>query len=229
MAEIVQEKAVNQPTEKTVRTRSSFDLSYEFYQSMRFAEYCPHFVQEGVPTDKLPLRSAHRLMTYTLKAPLLSDLKMHKDYFFVPMQCILPLNWNKWYKTPAIGQDVPNDCGPSVDGFWNKVGTLAVNSFGYIPTLLGASPAPSASEAYDALFKLFVFFERFYSDGSLMSNLGIHGNQFFEAHWTNGLNVGDDISYDELFDYFIQKFVKGIGSSVVGYFIIQYGNDTSTI
>lgn len=124
MPEIVDSKAVNEPSDKSIRTRSSFDLSYIFYQTLRFAEYTPHFVEEALDTDHLPLQSAHRLMSYTLQAPLLSDLKIHKDYFHVPMMCILPLNWEKWYRNPAIGQDVPNDCGPSVDGFWNKVGAL---------------------------------------------------------------------------------------------------------
>lgn len=109
-------------------------------------------------------------------APLMSDIKINKDYFFVPMMAILPLNWDKWYETPVIGQDVPNDCGPSVEKFWDKVGTLFNTSYTY---LVNQSQTMNNEDLVDGIFKLAVFFERFYSDGSLMSNLGIHGGQFF--------------------------------------------------
>lgn len=91
MSEIVSGKPQNEATEKDVRTRSSFDLTYDFFQTMRFGEYTPHFVMEGVDSDSLPLYSGHSIRSYTLGAPLMSDIKIKKDYFFVPMMSILPL------------------------------------------------------------------------------------------------------------------------------------------
>lgn len=228
MAEIVDSKPQNEPTEKQIRTRSTFDFSYILYQTMRFGEYCPHFVEEGIDSDHLPLRSSHKLMSYTLKTPMLSDLKIHKDYFHVPMQAILPLNWHKWYKNPAIGQDVPNDCGPSVDGFWNKMGALFNNSYSYITSQTSASPAPSGGQFLTMVMNFAVFFERIYSDGSLMANLGIHGNQFIKilgngpGTTATGYDsvLGKDYSYDEFFDDLINTMFYQPTSPKVGYFTI---------
>ena len=218
MPEIVSSKPVNEASDKPVRTRSSFDLSYPFYQTMRFGEYTPHFICEGVDTDKLPLRSAHTIKSYTLKAPLMSDLKINKDYFFVPMEAILPINFNKWYRNPVKGQDVPNDCGPSVENFWSKIGSLAGVSHSSLVTYLSTS-GNTAFSCLDRIAKFWVFFERFYSDGSLLSNLGIHGCQFFKS-----IRVADnsDASYDELFDHICEYIL-----SAPDWFKIQYGSDTT--
>lgn len=216
MSELVSGKPQNEATEKEVRTRSNFDLTYDFFQTMRFGEYTPHWVMEGVNSDNLPLHSGHTIRSYTLGAPLMQDIKINKDYFFVPMQAILPLNWEKWYENPVIGQDVPNDCGPSVENFWNKVGTLFTNTWAY----LKASPTnfSNALDGYDKIAKGIVFFERMYSDGSLMANLGIHGGQFF------GCGIDEEKgTYDDWFNY----VVKTIFTDRLYYFKIQYGSNTS--
>lgn len=217
MSEIVQGKPQNEATEKELRTRSTFNETYDFFQTMRFGEYTPHFVMEGVNNDNLPLHSAHTIRSYTLGAPLMSDIKINKDYFFVPMQAILPMNWAKWYENPVIGQDVPNDCGPSVENFWNKVGTLFNNSYTYMKGYAQTSGA-NINGFIDNSFKLLVFFERFYSDGSLISNLGIHGGQFFGTAIDN-----ENGTYDDWFN----KYIEDIIFNNVNGFKVQYGTNTS--
>lgn len=217
MSEIVNGKPQNEATEKELRTRSTFGLNYNFYQTMRFGEYTPHFVMEGVNNDRLPLHSGHTIKSYTMGAPLMSDIKINKDYFFVPMQAILPNNWEKWYENPVIGQDVPNDCGPSVEKFWDKVGTLFNNSWTYLRGYPQTSGATYVTFV-DYIFKFLVFFERFYSDGNLMSNLGIHGGQFF------GTSIDDEKgSYDDWMNLMIDTIFTG---EVKG-FKFQYGSNTS--
>ena len=108
----------------TGKSRSRFPLSYTFLTTERFAEYTPFFVEEGVSGDRLPLHSNHEVQTYTLKSPVLQNLLKKKDYFVVPMQAILPLNWEKFYTNPNIGEDVPIDSGCGVEGFWAKIRTL---------------------------------------------------------------------------------------------------------
>ena len=215
MSEIVASKPQNEATEKELRTRSTFGLDYDFAQTMRFGEYTPHFVMESVDSDNLPLYCNHSVRSYTLGAPLMADIKMKKDYFFVPMQAILPRNWEKWYTTPSIGQDVPNDCGPSVENFWNKIGNLFSASWNYLSGYASVSGA-TVETAMDYTMKFLVFFERFYSDGSLMANLGIHGNQFFS--WTI-----EGKSYDQFFDNVIANVLKTHFQA----FKIQYGSDSS--
>lgn len=225
MSEIVSSNPVNEATEKEVRTRSTFKLDYPFYQTMRFGEYCPHFVMEGIDSDKLPLHSSHSIKSYTLKAPLMSDLKINKDYFMVPMEAILPLNWSKWYVNPVKGQDVPNDCGPSVENFWKLVGSLATTSLTALNTLFGTSSQTPVS-LLDSLFKFLVFFERLYSDGSLMANLGIHGSQFFRCHYSSS-TFSEARSYDQFFDDIVNNVVLSLPPQGVSWFKIQYGTDAT--
>lgn len=215
MSELVQGKPQNEATEKELRTRSTFGLTYDFFQTMRFGEYTPHFVMEGVNNDNLPLHSAHTIRSYTLGAPLMSDIKINKDYFFVPMQAILPLNWAKWYENPVIGQDVPNDCGPSVEKFWDKVGTMFNTTWTYLRST--SIDSDSVQTYLDKLMKFIVFFERFYSDGSLMSNLGIHGGQFFGTSFDRERGT-----YDDWFNEFISSVLNKFESIK-----IQYGNNTT--
>ena len=88
------------------RNRSKFNLSHHHYSTLRFGEISPFFELETVAGDKINLRSAHKLSTFTLKSPILSDVHLNKDYFNVPMEAILPFNWDKIYANPVVGDDV---------------------------------------------------------------------------------------------------------------------------
>ena len=121
MAQIQSGNPQNNPTDKSLRTRSTFPLQYIFYGTYRFGHIMPHFAMEGVSSDEVHLRSSHEVRSFNLKAPLMEDVALKKDYFAVPMTAILPLNWDKFYTNPVIGGDVPTDCGPSLSGFYAKV------------------------------------------------------------------------------------------------------------
>lgn len=114
----------NTPTASVPRTRSTFPLGYHLFDTHRFGEYHPHYVEEGVKEDVLPIRSSHQVMSYTLKAPLMQTITMSKDYFSVPMEAILPLNWEKFFDNPVRGDDVLNDVGPTVEQFYSKYATM---------------------------------------------------------------------------------------------------------
>lgn len=113
---------INDATGKVVRTRSRFpQMSYPFYNTQRFAVYHPFFVMEGVEGDKLPIRSSHEVRSFTLKAPLMQDIKRKKDFFKVDMRSILPLNWDKFYTNPLRGDDIPRQGGCGVVDFGTKL------------------------------------------------------------------------------------------------------------
>ena len=61
--------------------RSQFPLSFKFFDTHRFGEYHPHYVEEGVKNDKLPVRSSHNVMSYTLKSPLIHSNILHEGRF----------------------------------------------------------------------------------------------------------------------------------------------------
>lgn len=186
----------------TPKTHSKFPLSFSFYNTERFGEYTPFFVEEGISTDKLPFHSAHEVNTYTLKAPLLQSLLKKKDYFAVPMQAILPLNWEKFYTNPVIGQDVPDDSGLGVDLFWNKVEKSHKYSLNTLKYQLTVTPVVGTTNLL-YLFRYLVFFEYFYSTGSLMTTLGISGNSFFHCNRNDGSNPPVVYTFDDVFDRFI--------------------------
>ena len=192
----------NTPGGSTARSRSKFPLSYSQFQTERFAEYAPFFVQEGVSGDILPLHSNHEVQTYTLKSPILQSLSKKKDYFVVPMQAILPLNWEKFYTNPNIGEDVPADCGLGVVGFWTKMRSFFLNSWQYLLSSLG-TPS-SDSQAVQDLFMFLLFFENIYSCGSLMETLRISGHNWFrmdKADTTGTRNYS--VTFDDMFDSFM--------------------------
>lgn len=91
---------------KEVRAHSTFPLSHYIFGTHRFANYNVNFARDVVGGDIFPLRSADTIDSYTLKAPLMQDIQKTKEYFFVPKQCILPINWDKIERLPALGDDV---------------------------------------------------------------------------------------------------------------------------
>lgn len=181
------------------RTRSKFGLGYNFFTTHRFGEISPFFWMENVDGDKSNhLNSSSKIDSYTLKSPLMQDIKLKKDLFYVPRQAILPLNWEKFYTNPNIGEDVPEDCGTGVRSFWFKVGELCRDS-SYRDALEGNNDFVSRLVR---IFKWLIFFEMFYSDGSLLSNLGIHGSKFASFNMrTSDVSV-NDWNFDQVFDYF---------------------------
>ena len=194
---LVSGNAQNAPGGQTKQNHSSFNESYSFFQTERFAEYVPFTVMEGVSGDKLPLHSNHEVQTYNLKSPILQSLSKKKDYFVVPMQAILPLNWEKFFTNPNIGQDVPDDCGLGVEDFWNKIKTLCTNSWTKLTTdLSGTISNPSAIEEW---LKFLLFFENIYSTGSLMETLGISGHNWIRIYDSNQA-VSRFVVWDEMFD-----------------------------
>lgn len=118
----------NQATPAVRRSFNRFNNSYAHYTSALYGEYVPFYVQEVNPTDSKKFKSKIQVRTDTLISPLYSNVKMNKDYFFVPFDALLPFNWEKIYKNPSQGDDVPDDASFSSRTFYLQVGNL-VNKF----------------------------------------------------------------------------------------------------
>ena len=78
---VVDGNSQNQATAVVPRTFSTFPLEYHMFDTHRFGEYHPHYVEEGVKNDILPVRSSHQVMSYTLKSPLMQNITMYKGRF----------------------------------------------------------------------------------------------------------------------------------------------------
>ena len=94
--------AVNLKTgKKPPKSRSTYDLSYRLACTPRYGFATPFFKYEGIPGDRVTLRSGHNLRTLSLKSPLFQNLRMNKDFYAVPMKALLPLNWDKIFNNPV--------------------------------------------------------------------------------------------------------------------------------
>lgn len=221
-AEIVNAMPQNEPTGKHVRTRSMFPLQYRNFDTMRYAEYHPHFVMEGVAKDKIRLRSSHDLRSYTLKAPLMEDISMKKDYFNVPMMAILPNNWDKFFANPVKGQDVPADCGPSMSDFYATVNTLCANLSSRLSTVCTGTTFTDV-QTLTSIFRWIVLQEYFFSCGSLLSSLGVHTWEYFAQ---SSISKTIDYHVDEIVDALNDNIDSAAFTDTNGRsFIVYFGTD----
>lgn len=111
----------NQSTPVVRRSFNRFNNSYAHYTSALYGEYVPFYVQEVNPSDSKKFKSKIQVRTDTLISPLYSSVKMNKDYFFVPYDALLPFNWDKIYKNPSQGDDVPPDASFTIENFYSSL------------------------------------------------------------------------------------------------------------
>lgn len=195
--------AQNIPEAHVPRARSTFSLKRHFFNTHRFGEYIPHFFADLNKDEDFPINSSHTLRTYTLKSPLMQNIIRNKDYFLVPMEAILPLNWEKFFDNPVRGDDVLDDVGPTVEDFWTKVASLW-NTFH--SSMIANFQGYSANQAVQALLRFLVLGEYFYSNGSLLSSLGCHGAPYIQV--VN--DFGDIVTYDDFFDACIDVLQRNL-------------------
>lgn len=103
---IVDNNPANDPDKKPVKSRSKFSPNYSLFQTALFGYNSPMAAMEVVPDDKVSIRVASDVDTFTLKAPLMAPVKMNKDYFFAPMRALLPKNAERLITNPVTGDDI---------------------------------------------------------------------------------------------------------------------------
>ena len=221
---IVNGNSQNMATAKHVNTHSKFDMSYHSFDTFRFGELHPHFVMECVPKDKINLRCEHNLRSYSLKAPLMQKIQLKKDYFAVPMEAILPFNWDKIYTNPVIGDDVPSDAGTYVEDFSTLVDTFMKS---LAPKVADYTDITDMKEVYTKLFNWILTCELFASNGNLMSSLGIHLGDFWrfgvDRPYNGSLASG---TCDECVDALCFDFLSWVGSA--GHFKLYIGSSLTS-
>lgn len=232
-AGLVAGNAQNEAGGSVPKNRSRFPLSESFFTTERFADYNPCFVMEGVSGDKITLNQPHQVRTYSLKAPLLQNLLKKKDYFMVPMQAILPLNWEKFYTNPVIGDDVPLGVGTGIPNFWGRLLRAFDSDLGDLVNDLQSTSSLTDVQRLTNLLKFLVFYEMFYSNGSLMKNLRIGGNAFLPMSRIVTSSVtayARDADFDELFDVVAGLLNGSAGSGVrINRFDITFNSQRYTV
>lgn len=154
----------SEPQKNYIQRSNDFDLSYAHLATLRYADVHPFFAMDALPADRLPFRSFHELRSYTLQAPMMSDIKLHKSFTMVPMQAILPNTWDRFIVNPTKGDDVPDDvyCNYPI---LSKVGA-------YVKSLL-SDRSVSDEELSINYVKSVIALESVFSSGSLLASLGI--------------------------------------------------------
>ena len=183
---------VNDPNKPLKRRYNRFPLSHSVLNTLRYGDITPFLAYEGVEGDKVPFSSKHEIRSYTLSAPLMSEIKMNKDYFLVPMQAILPLNWEKIYVNPTQGDDVPDNANC-------VIGDL-------LPYVEGIATAwLKVTHPSEAMRRLLLA-EMFLSNGSLLSCFNIHLSKLAEYPIIDPqTNETTYASFDRAFDVYMTR------------------------
>lgn len=187
-----QEKSdlVKSQVSKAPHNMSTFDLSHHHLTTLPFGYVLPFFKMESVGGDKITLRSDLSLNTFSLKSPIMSNIRLKKDYVNVPMEAILPFNWDKIYTNPVIGDDVPSDCVCSFNPILSSNISTAFNSQDQNPT---------------NFFGFLSIIELVFSKGSLMSRLGYNLSKYVvitdkESSIEYSIDDYVDLFYNTIFD-----------------------------
>lgn len=160
-------------------TFNRFNNGYKHYTSANYGEYTPFFSQICNPADSKKFKSVSQVRTLSLKSPLYSQVKMNKDYFFVPYDAILPHSWQKIYRNPSQGDDVPADANtviPDVRVLFNFAARFVqmVKNFFNVSASGTADAAILAQGKY--IYMAFPLMDAFFSSSGLLSRLGYNNN-----------------------------------------------------
>lgn len=155
-----------------------FNNGYSHYTTANYGEYTPFFNQVCNPADSKKFKSVSQIRTLSLHSPLYSAMKMNKDYFFVPYDAILPNSWQKIYRNPSQGDDVPADANtviPDVRVLFRFAQSFSdyFRKFGNNSTALTDSELLSVGRF---IYRAFPLMDAFFSSSGLLSRLGYNNN-----------------------------------------------------
>lgn len=102
-------KAVNEAPTHVRLTHNTFDNSYFNFKTQRYGKYEPFWWKVCTAGDNEPYSNSHNVRSLPFSSPILSPMKLNKDYFQVPMYAIQPNAWDYIFKNPNQGDDVPSD------------------------------------------------------------------------------------------------------------------------
>lgn len=209
------------------RGYSKFDLSHRFLQTHRFGEIALSESFETVKGAKDSFRLQSDTSSYSLKAPLKTDMFQKHSNFFVPLQAIIKNNWELLVAQPNNGDDVPED----VDGF---VSAENLNSFfDYIVGLLTSFEYDDFGEFLSIYLRNLLVCEMFFSQGSLCKQAYIDF-----CHCVTAYEWDNDEYKIRSFDAFLERFLSALAprseaasgmSSFIKYFTVQWYDEDKSV
>lgn len=206
---------------------SHFTLNKRFGVTTVFGKNVPIYAKEFVTDDgPITIEPNCDIRSYTLKAPMIGTIQKHVSAYQVPLQAILPFNWEKIVKNPNRGSDVvgfqsvsglipAKDVNTVIPDFFNKVYDAFFSDFSEIAANYPLVPTVFAdmNDYLRDLFGFIIKYELFFSQGSLIALLGAHFGQNFTIKWS----VTDiEYSFDE-FTEIILSNILGVSFKVYDY------------
>lgn len=195
---------LNVATPSVRRTFNRFDNSYKHYSTAYYGEYTPFFVQEMNAADFKRFKSIIQVRTESLKTPLYSGVKMNKDYFFTPYDALLPINWEKIFKNPSQGDDVPEDANMCIRDFPNVLKSMLNTFFANLQYGLEYISSEDsvkkglASEKLITVYLGFPLIDAFLSSSGICSRMGSPFSHLFRFK----LNLSQDsMSWDRFCEH----------------------------
>lgn len=189
MASNQEGKQINQLSPGPKIPHSHFTLDKRFALTSRFGINTPIYAREFVTDDgPIEIEPSCDVRSYTLKAPMIGTIKKHVSFYQVPLQAILPFNWEKIVKNPNRGTDVVGDSSveglvPCLDGvntvisnFAGRIYQAMVSDFNSLkqnyPGNIGSTEA--LGNYIKDVFTFVIKYEMFLSEGSLIAHFGAH-------------------------------------------------------
>lgn len=211
MATIVQKNPANDPDRKPVKNRSSFKPNRSLYTTHKFGLNSPILGFETTEGDRVSIRVKTDLDTLNMAAPVMTPLRMSKDYFFAPLRAILPHNAELLITNPLTGQDVNPDnvnCIIGKGNLNNYISSLLSNINSNISNASAAADgATSAKHLIRALVAALAYGDPILSTGSLLQNLGCSTSVL--AYWSD---ISDSANFNgyRSWDSYVEKLCDTI-------------------
>lgn len=211
--------AINEAHKTPTHNKSRFNLSVKRALTPRFGVNTLFYAKEVLPEDgPITIEPNSNTRSYTLKAPLMGDINKHVSFYQVPLQAILPFNWEKIVKQSDRGTDVQNvESGTGIVSALNGVNCV-VSNFPYrlsqrlasdwlvLQTAVDETTRQETLSVSDYIKNILHFvirWEMFFSQGSLLSYCGIHYGNSIEF-------INRDTNEVLTFDSMCQKLLASI-------------------
>lgn len=206
---IVESNPTNDPASKPVRTRSQFKPGMSLYQTLCFGLASPSFAMEVVPDDrKVSVRCTTDLDTMSLKSPMMSPLKMHRDYFFVPNRAILRQNSDLLITNPLTGEDiVAGDVNSLLKLSSAWMTTFLNNHITPLYNILRSNSSNDYAQKISAILYVYGILAPIFSDGSLLNITGVSLSKLLDgAAINNYVTTGNakQFTFDESLEAMLQ-------------------------
>lgn len=198
-------KAVNNTDTRVRLSHNTFDNSYFNFKTQRYGQLEPFFWKDCVAGDNEPFSNSHNVRSLPFASPILSPMKLNKDYFMIPKYAIQPHTWDYIFKNPNQGDDVPSDSHnlfPLVGSIQRSSDDTTLYKTDLFDAISIICDRFSNNVFTDLDYLRLLVLEPFFSSGSLLYNLGFKFNPSFKLYGNDNI-----LSFDEFFDSVFREAV----------------------